>query len=319
MMYTQEKISQDTEHLCNVSCARNSRFRFVVEKPTLSSTEQIVAPHRCNPDCETDCTMKGTQCLQWWHSLSVVVTNVPQSHDKTKPTVATIREHFSSCGRVLAIKTTDSKTDPSLIEAMITFNDKQSAENALQFNNSSFHERIISVYSALNVETSHLDNLPDATWGFGSPVVALGDSLGEQFHQLGDRMNAFDEYYHISENVAAVRNGIRDFDHQYHISETAAQVASEVSEEGKKLLHNVSEQVGLPEAKEAVYTKATEVSEQLGLPEAKEALASSASSVSDTFHEIGEYLSSAFDSVINFVSPREVKKNEDATLKQPQA
>jgi hypothetical protein len=324
MHTSQSTISKETEHLCNVSCAKDCRFRFAIEKPKLASTEQIFAPHQCTPNCETDCTLKGTHCLQWRHSLSVVVTNIPQSHDRKKETWSMIKDHFSSCGRILAIRTAENKTDLSAIDAMVTFNDKQAAEKALQFNNTIFHERIISVHSALNVETSHLDNLPDISWGLGSPVVALGataHSLGEQIHHLGDRMNAFDEYYQISENVQAVREGIREIDEQYHISETAAHVASQASEEGKKILHNVSEQVGLPQAKEAVITKATQVSEQLGLPEAKEALASSATSVSDTLQEIGEYLSSAFESVINFVSPPEQKEgqNQDATLKQPQA
>jgi len=305
MQYTQsEKI--ETQHTCSANCGLDKRSH-TLPKHNLCTTEQVVAPHYCTSSCQPQCTLKGTQCLQSNHSLSVYVSNFPK--DPAKETWAKIRDHFAPCGRILAIRTVANPSDDSVTDAMITFQDRSSAEKALDLNNTQFHQKIINVRSAMNLETSHLESLPNnlvPNWNLGTPVGALADtaySLGDKIHQIGERMHEIDQYYQISENVHAVKEGLHQIDNQYHITSTATQLASQT--------------------KDAVISKAAPVlnkaSETLHIPEATEAVQESVSNVKETFQEIGEYFGSLYDSVMNFVWPEQEKggKEVQARVEKP--
>lgn len=256
--------------------------------------QQLMLLHQCTSYCKSKCTLRGTWYLQKFHPLSVLAFNIPQSQDQKKTTWTLLKEHFSPCGRILFIKIVESRLDPHILEAMITFGDTESARQALDMNNSYLNERIITVRRALDVSADHLRDLPSTTWGIGTPVSALGDSahsLGESISAIGNKMNTLDEYYHISERASAVKEGIREIDQEYQISETASAVASKATSEGKRIISNVSEQVGIPQATETVKTKAHEVTEQIP------------PTITETVHEIGNLLSSAYEAVVNFVSP----------------
>jgi len=145
-----------------------------------------MAPHECNECCLPSCSLKGIICLQTNHKFSVVVSNIAVSRDRQISTVDSLNDYFSQCGRIVAIRTTEKAADPDVLEALITFSDKDSACKALDLNNSALGERIISVHPALDVDISHLVNIPPITFAerLQENVQALKETVLDTYSNL---------------------------------------------------------------------------------------------------------------------------------------
>jgi len=145
-----------------------------------------MAPHDCNENCLPSCSLKGIICLQSNHRFSVVVSNIAVSRDRQISTTDSLNDFFSQCGRIVAIRTTEKATDPDVLEALVTFSNKDSACKALDLNNTAFGERIISVHCALDVDISHLVNIPPTTFTerLQDNVEALKETVRETYSHL---------------------------------------------------------------------------------------------------------------------------------------
>jgi hypothetical protein len=145
-----------------------------------------MAPHECNEYCLPSCSLKGIICLQNAHRFSVVVTNIAVSRDRQISIVDSLNDYFSQCGRIVAIRTTEKAADPDVLEALITFSDKDSACKALDLNNSALGERIINVHCALDVDISHLVHIPPITFTerFQENVQALKETVRDTYANL---------------------------------------------------------------------------------------------------------------------------------------
>jgi len=139
--------------------------------------------------------------LQDNHAFSVLVTNFPVSRDNRRSTPEMLNDFFSQFGRIAAIRTTEKVSDPDTLEALVTFHDKSSAEKALEFNNSAVFERIIGVHSALDVDISHLANIPPATGltekiqekvaAVKETVVHLGEKVGVNLPEVKETIGSY--------------------------------------------------------------------------------------------------------------------------------
>jgi len=166
------------------------------------TTESIMVEHQCTECCSPNCSLKGTICLQENHEFSVVITNFPVSRDHKQSTPEMLHDFFSQCGRIVAIRTTETSTDPDTLEALITFHDKKAAEKAMEFNNCTMFERIIGVHRALDVDISHLEDIP--------PSSGLTDKIQENLSALKETVVHLSERAHIPEMKEAVINKATD-------------------------------------------------------------------------------------------------------------
>jgi len=220
-----------------------------------------MAPHECNECCLPSCSLKGIICLQTNHSFSVVVSNIAVSRDRQISITDALNDYFSQCGRVVAIRTTEKASDPEVLEALITFSDKDSACKALDLNNSALGERIISVHRALDVDISHLVNIPPIT---------------------------FTE--RLQENVQALRETVRDTYSNLPPLKEALPALKETVVETYSNLPPLKEAV--PALKETVVSHLPEVKDM------KEAVIEKATSAYET---VKDSLSSAYETVASYV------------------
>jgi hypothetical protein len=118
-----------------------------------------------------------------------------------------LNDFFSPCGRIVAIRTTETSSDPDLLEALITFQDKKSAEKALNFNNSAMCERIIGVHRALDVDISHLENIPPygLTERIQDNVAAFRETVSSMSEKLPEVKDA------VVSKASAVTEGIGSY------------------------------------------------------------------------------------------------------------
>jgi len=115
-----------------------------------------------------------------------VVTNIAVTRDRQISTTDQLNDYFAHCGRIVAIRTAEKASDPDVLEALVTFSDKSSACKALELNNSAFGERIIGVHCALDVDISHLVNIPPITFTerIQENVTAIKETVLDTYSNL---------------------------------------------------------------------------------------------------------------------------------------